>query len=563
MVYLMQEIEKIIKTNNIFLTTINQLLHNKGIEFNSRMDIILDYIHYVIYNKKTHDQNSNNIIDKETHKSIISLIKNITIDTNEIYQIIFMFYGNKKTKLNLDQYYTPYTIGKFICSLIEPNKKIIDPASGTGDLVKNYNGDITLWDISSDVIEMCKYNYNIINKNCNVKCINSLTDNTKNVYDYCCLNPPFGSSTVINDPRILNEYTLGKNKKKQEIGILFIEKALQLVKNGGIVFIIIPNGYLGNSSKNTKELRKYLLNYRIISIVELPSNTFSRSGTGVSTSLMIIQKIHIQEKYNICIKKINNIGYMLNKKNTPYKYKMKNGKYILNSDDKPILDNDLDDFRKELLTFIKKENIYHFINEKYEKVMYEYVNIECLEGDILDINRYLYFYKNIIFEMKQKQSCKVKNFIEKQPKSSFKINKEMEYIYLDIRQITTPIYNKCNKLYGSELPNRAKIKVKQYDILVSKLKGKITFTIILDKCENIIASNGFCLLRPKNYHNALILFSNLFDEKFKIQHNSLCTGSIMETITEDDIQNIYIDENIDFKKYDDIVCALDKLNSLK
>ena len=51
-----------------------------------------------------------------------------------------MFYGHKNTKINLDQYYTPFTIGKLMCNLCHDLKNIIDPACGTGDLILNYNG---------------------------------------------------------------------------------------------------------------------------------------------------------------------------------------------------------------------------------------------------------------------------------------------------------------------------------------------------------------------------------------------------------------------------------------
>ena len=94
------------------------------------------------------------------------------------------------------------------------------------------------------------------------------------------------------------------------------------------------------------------------------------------------------------------------------------------------------------------------------------------------------------------------------------------------------------------------------------MKGKISFTIILDDVDNIICSNGFALLRPKDYDSAVIIFANLFTSEFKIQHNALCTGSIMETISEIDIQNIYINPNIDNAKYEGVIDALGVINEL-
>ena len=127
--------------------------------------------------------------------------------------------------------------------------------------------------------------------------------------------------------------------------------------------------------------------------------------------------------------------------------------------------------------------------------------------------------------------------------------------------MNSPTYNKTNFIFGYELPNRAKIELRKNDIIVSKLKGKTVFTIILDELDNIICTNGFCLLRPNSLSDSIIIFANLFSKEFKIQHNSYCTGSIMESISDSDIKNIYINEGIDIPKYKGIMEALEVINS--
>jgi len=555
----MNGVESIVKINSLFVNEINQLLHNEGIEINNRLEIIMKILNHCLYNKDI--SSLNEVISKQLISQLTTLIQSISIDKEEIFQILFMFYCDKKTKINLDQYYTPFTIGKFISQLMIPNKSVIDPACGTGDLVKNYNGDITLWDISEDVLYVCKQNYNLNNKDCNIECLNSIAKWSKNneKYDYCCLNPPFGSSTVITDKSILDNYILGKGKKKQEIGILFIERTISLLKENGVAFIILPNGYLGNSTSGITELKEYIQTFKIIAIIELPSNTFSRSGTGVSTSLLILQKSKVNINYNIFIKSIENIGYILNKKNTPYKYKTINGAYVTENG-MPVLDNDFVECYSQISSFIKKEGIHTLLMESTLSVSYESVKSNKIVKNILDIKRYLSLYKNVIEKFKNYK--KIINFIEKKPDTKYNKINENEFIYLDIKQITTPIYNKNNVLYGHELPGRAKNNVKKYDIVLSKLKGKITFTIILDDVSNMICTNGLIVLRPLNYSSALILFANLFTNEFKIQHSSLCTGSIMETISEEDIKNIYINEKIDTDKYENIIKALMVINEL-
>jgi len=558
LIYLPIKMEKIeVKKNNFIVDDINQLLHNEGIEFTQRLDIVINLINYKYSGVEISCK-----IDNCLKNKIIDIFETFTFDKSELIQKIFMFYGSKTLKIELNQFYTPITIGRFINNLCIPKKKIIDPACGTGDLLVNYDGDIHLWDVSPNVINICKFNYNLNNKECNTECINSIKtyDRENGAYDYCCLNPPFGSSTTITDKDLLNKYNLGRNKKKEEIGILFIERTMKLLKDDGIAFIILPNGYLGNSTKNTKHLRSYLLSYRIISIIELPNNTFYRSGTGVSTSMIIIQKRKMKAPYNIFIKKINNIGYVLNKKNTPYKYKTFNGNYIF-KEGKPIIDNDLEDCFNEMLWFIHNEKINKLlhVSHRHKKIDIDIVNTDNLDDNILDINRYLSIYTNVINDISNNY-MKIKNYIIPKETGKFNIITDKEYMYLDIKQITTPIYNKNNMIYGYDLPGRAKIMLRKNDIIVSKLKGKISFTIILNDADNIVCTNGFVLLRPKDYKSAIIIFANLFSDEFKIKHNALCTGSIMASILEKNIKNISINNNINFSKYENVVNALITIN---
>jgi len=555
----------LINNNEKLIENLNIELHNHGIPFDNRIYIINSLIKETLQLNYNVEDIKN--IDKELKKKLINILKCNILNYNELYHSLYMFYKNKQYQIDLDQYYTPSTIGSFITRLCINNKKIIDPACGVGDLLINYQGEIHLWDICDKVIKVCEDNYklhsSIHNKFqlYNIKCLNSINnfDLENENFDYACLNPPFGVSTICNNSNLLQKYILGQNKHKEEIGILFIERLMNLLKENGIGFIIVPNGYLGNMSKNIIQLRKYILNFRIIGIIELPSNTFSRSGTGVSTSLLIIRKQKVKNHYNIFIQKINNIGYQLNKKNTPLKFKKLNGKYIF-SNGKPILDNDLEDCYLKLSSFLLKENIHYLNFTKDSSIDYEFINTKDLyDNNLLDIKRYLNSYLTIVKNFQINNYPKLKNYIDVNANYTFQKINDNTYLYLDIKQIMTPIYSKTNILYGYELPQRAKYKLQKYDIIVSKLLGKLTFTIILNNENNIICTNGFIVLRGKNYQSTLILFGNLFQKEFSIQHNSLCTGSIMETINDKLFYDILINPNIDVNKYDNIIKTLDSL----
>ena len=123
-----------IKNNTKFLDEINQYLHNKGIEIVERYEIVTNILLC---------KDATTLTDDETIDWVNQKLSTVSIDRNEIFQIVFMFFGNRHFKKQLDQFYTPMTICNFINSLLIPGKKAIDPACGTGDLLNQYQGNIT------------------------------------------------------------------------------------------------------------------------------------------------------------------------------------------------------------------------------------------------------------------------------------------------------------------------------------------------------------------------------------------------------------------------------------
>ena len=233
-------IKEIIKNNNSFLDNINQNLHNAGILFDERINIIIYLLNQKILNlsiNATSVQLKKYKIDKLIITNIKGILEKLSLSKEELFQKVFMYYGSKYLKKELDQFYTPLTIGNFCCNLCIQNKNIIDPAAGTGDLAIYYKGAIDLWDVSNEVTEMAKMNYKFQNIQSTIETIDSLKNHDKNnnSYEYCLLNPPFGSKTITTDETILTHYELGRGKKKQELGILFIERSMNLLKAGGIL----------------------------------------------------------------------------------------------------------------------------------------------------------------------------------------------------------------------------------------------------------------------------------------------------------------------------------------
>lgn len=543
--------------NSKLINQINQLFHNKGVKQEERFNVLINLL-------------EKNNIEDEKFSDILKLINSLDYSNFDLIQEIFMTIGSKYTKYNLDQFYTPLSVSKFISQLmlIGDDKNAIDPAGGTGDLLLFYKGNKTIWDIDENALKLCKFNYSLNKQtNYNLICKNSLEnyEDSESMYSYSVMNPPFGSNTVVTDEVILNKFELGKGKKKQEIGILFLELGLKLLKDNGILFIIVPAGYVGNGNKICSELRNLILKNRLIASISLPENTFKRSGTGVNTYLLIIQKKTnpIQESYKILISNINNIGYNLTKKETPLKYKIikETGEILVDDKGKRILDNDFENLYDSLCSFVNDNNI---LNMKIHNIEseYEYIDRNNLHLNILDIKRYLQIYLNTIENLKLLNAVKL-NTLCKIITATTKIEKKKLYKYIDISEINSPLYgNKC--LYGWELPSRAKYILKKYDILISKLEGTMSYCVILDDNNNYIATNGVSVLRPNNLNSLYILFSNIMSSAFKCQHNAYLTGSIMASLSDNDIGEFIIDDkNIDIDTTKKILETLETLQKLR
>ena len=115
--------------------------------------------------------------------------------------------------------------------------------------------------------------------------------NKEFLFDILMANPPFAGD--IKESRIIHKYEFGynnKNKPKSKVGrdILFIERNLDLIKPGGRMAIVLPQGRFNNSSD--KDIREKIADKaRILAVVGLHGNTF-KPHTGTKTSVLFIQK---------------------------------------------------------------------------------------------------------------------------------------------------------------------------------------------------------------------------------------------------------------------------------
>jgi type I restriction enzyme M protein len=130
--------------------------------------------------------------------------------------------------------------------------------------------------------------------------------------DVLMTNPPFGSEIPITDPTILDDYGKGlaaKWERNEEGGwqrgdgvqnavapeVLFIQRAVDWLRPGGRMGIVLPNGILSNPGD--EPIRQWILRHCwVLASVELPVEVFvAEANVNILTSLLFLKRKTDQE----------------------------------------------------------------------------------------------------------------------------------------------------------------------------------------------------------------------------------------------------------------------------
>lgn len=195
----------------------------------------------------------------------------------------------------------------------------------------------------------------------------------KDKIDIIMTNPPFGKKCVIDDKKILQHYKLGHKWEKDENSvwkqtekvddsrtpdILFIERCLDLLKPGGRMAIVLPDGILGNDG--LEYVRQYIIeNSDIVAVIDCPVESFLPS-TDTKTSLLILKKKKnkdLPQTFDSFMAIAKKCGHD-RRGNEIYK-RDNNGIILTDENDKAIIDNDFEEITRRLVEHVDSKNIYN------------------------------------------------------------------------------------------------------------------------------------------------------------------------------------------------------------
>lgn len=139
-------------------------------------------------------------------------------------------------------------------------------------------------------------------------------------YDVLLANPPFGKDIKVEGSEILNQYDLGykwksagktfektnKLKTVETPQIIFIERCLQLLKDGGRMGIVLPETFF-HAPRSRYVLHKMLENNNLTWVIDLPHNTFRPHNNAKCLAIVVEKNKPQQELINMAV--LEEIGH--------------------------------------------------------------------------------------------------------------------------------------------------------------------------------------------------------------------------------------------------------------
>lgn len=511
----------------------------------------------------------------------INKLQNISLlhSSQDAKGLAFQKFLSHHEKDGRGQFFTPEPVIDFCVAMMQPkpHETIIDPACGSGGflmsalkfLQQNHKGldtskivskNLYGSDINKSIARISKMKLLLeANGKTNILCTNSLEDldsfkltlEQSAGFDLVLANPPFGAK--IKNTSTLSKFDLGykwKNKtnefyktktiySNQNAEILFIERCLQLLKEGGRMAIVLPNGNFENPS--LEYLRYYIkLKAKILAIVNLPQETFIPFGTGVKTSLLFLEKDTPNQvrQYPIFFGRVTKLGYQGNKNGTPQYQKDTYGQIIKNHLGEPILDEDFSEIVEAYKSFQKGKMIdkansfsisYDELNGRFD---YDFYSPE---------NRRLFLKLKASKNVRLGDICTIMKVKAKKLKDP---NNTVEYV--ELSDINTHAYEIINSTTYQvyELPSRASYEIKEGDIITAIAGNSIgtrkhATALVNNEYAGSICTNGFRILRNFKIDYYYLLYF-LKSEYFLKQVFMYRTGAAIPNISDKDLAKILI-----------------------
>ncbi len=516
-------------------------------------------------------------LDTNSIVYVVGELQNYSLTNSErdVVADAFETFIGKALKGGQGQFFTPRNVVRMMVDILQPTEteKIIDPACGSGGFLidalrfvwnkadaKYRKLDWKEKDIEKKKIEIATNNFRGMDKDYFLSKVakaymNLVGDGTTGIFcedslelpknwksdtqvkiqlgtfDVLLTNPPFGSKIKVEGDEKLKQFDFGYKwkfdessnklvktnslKQQEEPQVLFVERCLELLKDGGRMAMVLPSGILGNEQQ--KYLRQTILEKgSLFAIVELPFETFSPNVT-INTSVLFIQKGSDRKK---------NLFISINE----YCGHDKKGRPVIKDDIPKVADFYINSKSNANNFFIKQSFLESsFIAKRYLK---KYVdNLELIEKSKHDVVNF----GDIITSVHNGANI---------DDSSIYVEKKNGIPYILVKSITKEGINFEN------LKHIKKSLERDRDVVKNKVDER---TIVMTRAGNAgIAANippdlvggvasGFLInIKVKKDIDVYYLVSFLNSEYGQMQLERISSGSILQSIRSSDLKKVKI-----------------------
>ncbi len=472
------------------------------------------------------------------------------------------------------EFFTPHPIVKLAVEMVapQPNERVIDPACGSGGFLiqtiayirRNYpDVDIPTY-IRNNILGI-EFNPDVAlsamirlafegGTGTEIICANALVENESlnNAFDVVFTNPPFGSRGKVEDPSILKSFVLARRWHKrpnndweptktvlagQSPEILFIEKCLKLLRPGGRMAIVVPDGLLQNITNS--HIRFWIRSQaKVLGVVSIPQEAFVPYGTGIKTSLLLLQKLPASSPPACFMARMQKIGYDV--KGQPVYKRDEQGKIMKTASGLPIIDDEIGDIATAFSAF--QSGTFVPTSEKIYTVPEEFLNSR------LDVEHYQPDDQVLIEHLKSigaKPLGEIADLLSET--DDFRVAGDSEIRYIAISDVDARTMQVISQqiMKAHEAPSRAAYRVRAGDIITA-VSGASTGTqrhataLITEDEDGAICSNGFAVIRNVRGVEPLFLLAYMRTEYFLRQVRRLVTGHAIPAISTEDLARVLV-----------------------
>lgn len=503
---------------------------------------------------------------------------NLTQTPGDVKGKAFQAFVNRHQRGDRGEFFTPHPIVRLAVEMVDPkpNESVIDPCCGSGGFLiqaianvgRQAEKEPSQWNKShfvSKQVRGIEFNPDIAQAAMvrlafeggtgeEILCRNALTGlgDLCGSFDIVLTNPPFGSKGKVEDYSILGSYELARKWQKNHTGewkksdvllpaqtpdILFLEQCMRLLRPGGRMAVILPDGLIQNVSSGY--VRWWLRSVaEVVAVVSIPQEAFVPYGTGIKTSLVLFRKLPVPASSHCYMARVRKMGYDV--KGQPVFLRDESGKELRAADGSPLVDDDIGQIAEGFVAFTRGR-----LTSNSDEVFS--VSQDALNSR-LDVEHYIPSDLQLVEKLAADGAKKLGEVADICTEGDdFRLTGDEDIRYIAISNIDARTMQVVSQqtMKAHEAPSRATYLLKSGDI-VTAVSGASTGTsrqataLITAEEDGAICSNGLAVLRNIAGVDPMFLLAYLRTSTFLRQIRRLMTGHAIPAISLEDLACILV-----------------------